>query len=359
MRSTLWSGQRWRSSPQARPGPVPAGPAHRRPRRNLAGAGVAVAAVRRVRGDRLGPVRLGLRAAGLPPGQPRRPLRLAHQPTAPRRRRCRPDHPRTGVRHRHLRRLADPRPAGAAVATIGIFAPSFVFVALLGRIVPWRRARPTARAFLAGLTAASLGLMAGVLSSSPTAPSPTPSPSPSRSRPSSARRSAQRGSSAAASRSGSPTPSSPDLPPARLRPGGRPVGDAVAYCATKHSGRTWGTCPARQARSARWQCRRRGGSRRACLDDLPRIYPCLIRQRLICLSSNCSSPRTTAPRRTSRHDPPRRADPALRPWPALTRVVDTVVHDGRISSPTRRPRRNQRDRSSPQEALRARRRMRP
>lgn len=53
--------------------------------------------------------------------------------------------------------------AGAAAATIGIFAPSFLFVALLGRIVPWMRARPTARAFLTGLTTASLGLMAGVL----------------------------------------------------------------------------------------------------------------------------------------------------------------------------------------------------
>lgn len=53
--------------------------------------------------------------------------------------------------------------AGAAVATIGIFAPSFVFVALLGRIVPWMRTRPAARAFLTGLTTASLGLMAGVL----------------------------------------------------------------------------------------------------------------------------------------------------------------------------------------------------
>ncbi len=54
-------------------------------------------------------------------------------------------------------------PAGAAVATFGIFAPSFVFVALLGRIVPWMRARPSAKAFLTGLTTASLGLMAGVL----------------------------------------------------------------------------------------------------------------------------------------------------------------------------------------------------
>jgi chromate transporter len=54
-------------------------------------------------------------------------------------------------------------PAGAAAATVGIFLPSFLFVALLGRIVPWMRRRPTARAFLTGVTVASLGLMAGVL----------------------------------------------------------------------------------------------------------------------------------------------------------------------------------------------------
>lgn len=53
--------------------------------------------------------------------------------------------------------------AGAAVATVGIFAPSFLFVALLGRIVPWMRAHATARAFLDGVVAASLGMMAGVL----------------------------------------------------------------------------------------------------------------------------------------------------------------------------------------------------
>ena len=52
---------------------------------------------------------------------------------------------------------------GAAVATFGIFLPSFVFVALLGRIVPWMHHRPTTKAFLDGVTAASLGLMAGVL----------------------------------------------------------------------------------------------------------------------------------------------------------------------------------------------------
>jgi len=54
-------------------------------------------------------------------------------------------------------------PAGAAVATVGIFAPSFLFVALLGRLVPWMRERPMAKAFLDGVTVASLGLMAAVL----------------------------------------------------------------------------------------------------------------------------------------------------------------------------------------------------
>jgi chromate transporter len=54
-------------------------------------------------------------------------------------------------------------PLGAAVATAGIFAPAFAFVALLSRIVAWMRARPAAKAFLDGVTAASLGLMAGVL----------------------------------------------------------------------------------------------------------------------------------------------------------------------------------------------------
>jgi chromate transporter len=54
-------------------------------------------------------------------------------------------------------------PAGAVVATVGIFLPSFVLVALLGRIVPWVRARPVASAALRSIGAASLGLMAAVL----------------------------------------------------------------------------------------------------------------------------------------------------------------------------------------------------
>ena len=54
-------------------------------------------------------------------------------------------------------------PAGAAVATAGIFAPSFLFVALLSRILPVVERHRTARAALDGVTLASLGLMAGVL----------------------------------------------------------------------------------------------------------------------------------------------------------------------------------------------------
>jgi chromate transporter len=54
-------------------------------------------------------------------------------------------------------------PAGATVATVGIFLPSFLFVAALTWLVPWIKSRPVARAFLGGVTVASLGLMAGVL----------------------------------------------------------------------------------------------------------------------------------------------------------------------------------------------------
>lgn len=50
--------------------------------------------------------------------------------------------------------------AGAAVATIAIFAPAFVFVALLGRITPIVRRSPWAAGALDGVNAASMGLMA-------------------------------------------------------------------------------------------------------------------------------------------------------------------------------------------------------
>jgi chromate transporter len=51
---------------------------------------------------------------------------------------------------------------GAALATIAIFLPSFLFVALLTRIVDRIRNRPATAALLDGVNAAALALMAGV-----------------------------------------------------------------------------------------------------------------------------------------------------------------------------------------------------
>jgi chromate transporter len=51
---------------------------------------------------------------------------------------------------------------GAVVATIGIFLPSFVLVGLLIRLVDKMRERAWSRAFLDGVNAASVALMAGV-----------------------------------------------------------------------------------------------------------------------------------------------------------------------------------------------------
>ena len=51
---------------------------------------------------------------------------------------------------------------GALLATLGIFLPAFVFVALSGPIVPKLRSSPHASALLDGVNAAALGLMAGV-----------------------------------------------------------------------------------------------------------------------------------------------------------------------------------------------------
>lgn len=51
---------------------------------------------------------------------------------------------------------------GAVVATIGIFLPAFVFVALSGPLVPRIRRSPAAVPFLDGVNAASLSLMAVV-----------------------------------------------------------------------------------------------------------------------------------------------------------------------------------------------------
>jgi chromate transporter len=48
---------------------------------------------------------------------------------------------------------------GAVVATIGIFLPSFVYVAASGPLIPWIRRSPIAGAALNGVTVASLALM--------------------------------------------------------------------------------------------------------------------------------------------------------------------------------------------------------
>lgn len=50
----------------------------------------------------------------------------------------------------------------ALLATLGIFLPSFLFVGLLSRILPFVRKSPWAAIFLDGVNVASLGLMAGV-----------------------------------------------------------------------------------------------------------------------------------------------------------------------------------------------------
>ncbi|MGE0870061.1 MAG: chromate efflux transporter [Kofleriaceae bacterium] len=51
---------------------------------------------------------------------------------------------------------------GAAVATLGIFLPAFVFVAISGPLVPRLRRSPTASAILDGVNVASLAVMAAV-----------------------------------------------------------------------------------------------------------------------------------------------------------------------------------------------------
>ncbi|KAB2829451.1 MAG: chromate efflux transporter, partial [Candidatus Dadabacteria bacterium] len=52
---------------------------------------------------------------------------------------------------------------GAALATLGIFLPSFIFVAISNPLIPRIRKSPWAGAALDGVNAASLGLMAGVM----------------------------------------------------------------------------------------------------------------------------------------------------------------------------------------------------
>ena len=51
---------------------------------------------------------------------------------------------------------------GALLATLGIFLPSFVFVALSGPLIPRMRSSPLTSGFLDGANASSFGLMAAV-----------------------------------------------------------------------------------------------------------------------------------------------------------------------------------------------------
>jgi chromate transporter len=53
-------------------------------------------------------------------------------------------------------------PVGATVATVGIFLPAFLLVAISGPLVPYIRRSATAGAFLDGVNVASLALMAAV-----------------------------------------------------------------------------------------------------------------------------------------------------------------------------------------------------
>ena len=51
---------------------------------------------------------------------------------------------------------------GALLATLGIFLPSFMFVAIIFPLIPKLKGSPSARAFLNGINAATMGLMAAV-----------------------------------------------------------------------------------------------------------------------------------------------------------------------------------------------------
>jgi chromate transporter len=53
-------------------------------------------------------------------------------------------------------------PLGAIVATVGIFLPAFILVAISGPLIPRIRRSATAGAFLDGVNVASLALMAAV-----------------------------------------------------------------------------------------------------------------------------------------------------------------------------------------------------
>jgi chromate transporter len=88
--------------------------------------------------------------------------RLADRAAAAGRGRHRPGDAGPGLHDGDLRRLRAGRRGGAVVATVGIFLPAFVFVALSGPLVPRLRRSPLAGAVLDGVNVASLALMAVV-----------------------------------------------------------------------------------------------------------------------------------------------------------------------------------------------------
>jgi chromate transporter len=49
---------------------------------------------------------------------------------------------------------------GGVIATVGIFLPAFLLVGVSGELVPWIRRTPPARAFLDGVNAGAVSLMA-------------------------------------------------------------------------------------------------------------------------------------------------------------------------------------------------------
>ena len=51
---------------------------------------------------------------------------------------------------------------GALLATLGIFLPSFVFIAIIFPLIPKLKKAPGARGFLDAINAATMGLMAAV-----------------------------------------------------------------------------------------------------------------------------------------------------------------------------------------------------
>lgn len=86
-------------------------------------------------------------------------MALVNRITVVGRHRRRSGNPRASLHDRNFHRVPARGPAGATVATVGIFLPAFFFVAVSGPLVPRIRRSDTAGAFLDGVNAASLALM--------------------------------------------------------------------------------------------------------------------------------------------------------------------------------------------------------